>query len=105
MKAGPSPFETPACSGLLRVRENQIPPACGGAAGGVRCNADHTACAVAGIDSCSVPIASVMALITAAGEAIAPAPPQPLMPSGLDGEFVSVSPMLNNGRSCARGIV
>src|SRR3974390_109231 len=105
MKAAPPPFETPTGSGPLKVRENQIHAACCGTACGVRCNADHTACAVAGIDSCSVPIASVMALITAAGEAIAPASPQPLMPSGLDGEFVSVSPMLNNGRSCARGIV
>ena len=33
----------------------------------------------------SLPIASVMALITAAGAAIAPASPQPLMPSGFDG--------------------
>ena len=38
----------------------------------------------------SVPIASVMALITAAGAAMAPASPQPLMPSGLDGHFVIV---------------
>ena len=53
----------------------------------------------------SVPIASVMALITAAGAAIAPASPQPLMPSGLDGDLVSVMPTLNDGRSWARGMV
>ena len=38
----------------------------------------------------SLPIASVMALITAAGAAIAPASPQPLMPSGLPGHGVVV---------------
>ena len=52
------------------------------------CNACHTACAVAGMAKSSVPIASVMALMTAAGAAIAPASPQPLMPSGLDGHLV-----------------
>ena len=51
------------------------------------CNACHTVCAVAGIAKSSVPIASVMALMTATGAAIAPASPQPLMPSGFDGRF------------------
>src|SRR5262249_57346825 len=46
------------------------------------CNACHTVCAVAGMAKSSVPIASVMALMTATGAAIAPASPQPLMPSG-----------------------
>ncbi len=35
-----------------------------------------------------VPMALVMALMTAAGAAMAPASPQPLMPSGLDGQGV-----------------
>src|SRR5690348_2066791 len=62
------------------------------------CSAAHTACGVAGIASPSVPIASVMALITAAGAAIAPASPQPLMPSGLDGHLVTVVSTLSVGR-------
>ena len=52
----------------------------------------------------SVPIASVMALITAAGAAIAPASPQPLMPSGLDGHLVTVMSTVNAGKSSARGM-
>ena len=48
--------------------------------------AAHTACGVAGIGTSSGPIASVIALITAGGAAIAPASPQPLMPSGLEGQ-------------------
>ena len=36
--------------------------------------------------------------MTAAGAAIAPASPQPLMPSGLDGHFVVVVPTLNDGK-------
>ena len=54
------------------------------------CAARQTACGVAGMAMSSWPSASVMALITAGGEAIAPASPQPLMPSGLEGQGVSV---------------
>src|SRR5690349_14899861 len=68
------------------------------------CNACHTACAVAGIAKSSVPIASVMALMTATGAAIAPASPQPLMPSGFEGDFVVVMTTLSVGRLCARGM-
>ena len=60
--------------------------------------ARHTVAGVAGIAMSSVPIASVMAFITAAGAAIAPASPQPFMPSGFDGHFVSVVSTLNDGR-------
>src|SRR6185436_17876315 len=60
--------------------------------------AAHTVAGVAGIAISSVPTASVIAFITAAGAAIAPASPQPLMPSGLDGHFVSVVSTLNAGR-------
>ena len=66
--------------------------------------AAHTVAGVAGMAMFSVPIASVMAFITAAGAAIAPASPQPLMPSGFDGHVVSVVPTLNDGRLSARGI-
>ena len=62
------------------------------------CNADHTACAVAGMANSSVPIASVSALMTAAGAAIAPASPQPLMPSGLHGDLVVVMSTLSIGQ-------
>src|SRR5579885_2513129 len=61
-----------------------------------RCNfaalriAAHTAGGVAGMVRSSLPIASVMALITAAGAAIAPASPQPLIPRGFDGHRVLV---------------
>jgi hypothetical protein len=51
-----------------------------------------------------VPSASVMALITAAGRAMAPASPQPFMPSGLDGQGVTTGPTLKDGRSSARGM-
>src|SRR5437660_1345122 len=51
------------------------------------------------------PIASVMALITAADAPIAPASPQPLTPSGLLGHSVVVWFNLNDGRSSARGMV
>jgi hypothetical protein len=53
----------------------------------------------------SEPMASVMAFITAAGAAIAPASPQPLMPSGLDGHFVIVVSTVKDGRLSARGMV
>ena len=46
-----------------------------------------------------LPIASVMALITAGGEPIAPASPQPLIPSGLLGHAVSVVDTLKDGTS------
>src|SRR5262245_60411291 len=68
------------------------------------CAAAHTTCAVAGIGTFSLPTASVMALMTAAGAAIAPASPQPLIPSGFDGHLVSVVSTLNDGRLWARGI-
>ncbi len=68
------------------------------------CNACHTACAVAGMAKSSVPIASVMALMTATGAAIAPASPQPLMPSGFEGDFVMVMSTFSAGRSWARGM-
>jgi hypothetical protein len=43
-------------------------------------SAAQTVAGVAGMARSSVPIASVMALMTAAGAAMAPASPQPLMP-------------------------
>ena len=52
----------------------------------------HTASGVAGMAMFSCPSASVMALMAAAGAAMAPASPQPLMPSGLDGQGVLASP-------------
>src|SRR5208282_3303368 len=61
------------------------------------CNAAHTAGGVAGMARASVPIALVMALMTAAGAAMAPASPQPLMPSGLDGHLVIVVSTLSAG--------
>src|SRR5215470_14057752 len=67
--------------------------------------AAHTACSVAGIVRSSLPIASVIALITAAGAAIAPASPQPLMPSGLPGHLVTVVSTRKDGRLSARGMV
>src|SRR5262249_58456582 len=67
-------------------------------------NACHTVCAVAGMAKSSVPIASVMALMTATGAAIAPASPQPLMPSGFEGEGVLVISTFSAGRSCARAM-
>src|ERR1041385_635275 len=58
----------------------------------------------AGIERLLLPIASVMALMTAAAAPIAPASPQPLTPSGLPGHSVMVWETLNDGRSSARGI-
>ena len=40
-----------------------------------------------------------MALITAGGDAMAPASPQPLMPSGFDGHRVSVVSTTKLGKS------
>src|SRR6266566_491691 len=65
----------------------------------------HTRSGVAGISSLLLPIASVMALMTAAEAPIAPASPQPLTPSGLPGHSVVVCDSLNDGRSSARGMV
>ena len=62
------------------------------------CSAAQTTAGVAGMAMSSVPIASVMALMTAAGAAIAPASPQPLMPSGLDGHLVNVVSTVSDGR-------
>src|SRR5271169_276273 len=64
----------------------------------------HTRSGVAGISSLLLPIASVMALMTAAEAPIAPASPQPLTPRGLPGHSVVVWFKLNDGRSSARGI-
>src|SRR4051812_1178359 len=58
----------------------------------------------AGIARLLLPIASVIALITAADAPIAPASPQPFTPRGLPGHSVSVVETLNDGRSSARGI-
>ena len=68
-------------------------------------NAAHTFCGVAGIVRSLLPIASVIALMTAGGEPIAPASPQPLIPSGFDGHGVFEVETLNEGRSSARGMV
>src|SRR3954452_17374879 len=65
----------------------------------------QTRSGVAGISSRLLPIASVIALMTAADAPIAPASPQPLTPSGLPGQSVVVWFSLNEGRSSARGIV
>src|SRR5207244_218575 len=70
----------------------------------VFCKACHTAWAVAGMARSSDPIASVSALMTATGAAIAPASPQPLMPSGFDGDLVVVISTLSVGRLWARGM-
>src|SRR5262245_17992523 len=68
------------------------------------CSAFHTVCGVAGMGRSLTPKASVMAFITAAGPAMAPASPQPFMPIGLDGHLVSVKPSLNDATSVARGM-
>ena len=52
-----------------------------------------------------VPMASVIAFMTAAGAAIAPASPHPLTPSGLWGHGVHVVSTVMSGRSSARGMV
>ena len=64
----------------------------------------QTAAGVAGMSIFSVPSALVIAFITAAGAAIAPASPQPLMPSGFDGHLVTVVSTLNDGKLSARGM-
>src|SRR5262245_41986178 len=68
------------------------------------CSAAHTTFGVAGMVTSSWPTASVMALMTAAGAAIAPASPHPLMPSGLDGHLVTVVSTLIVGKFSACGI-
>ena len=67
--------------------------------------ARQTTCGVAGITTSSWPTASVIALITAGGAAMAPASPQPLMPSGLEGQAVSIVSITKEGRLSARGMV
>jgi hypothetical protein len=67
--------------------------------------AAHTLAGVAGMARCSVPIASVMALMTAGGAAIAPASPHHLMPSGFEGHLVTVTSTFICGKTSARGIV
>ena len=73
---GAGPDRPAAASGYSAAFFSRL--ACGSAA--------QTACGVAGMAMSSWPSASVMALITAGGAAMAPASPQPLMPSGLDGQ-------------------
>src|ERR1700722_3920236 len=68
------------------------------------CAAGQPTCGVAGIATSSWPSASVSALMTAGGEAIAPASRQPLMPSVLEGHTVSIVSILNEGRLSARGM-
>src|ERR1700704_6053766 len=58
----------------------------------------------AGMARLLLPMASVMALMTAADAPIAPASPQPLTPSGLPGHSVMVWETLKDGRSSARGM-
>src|SRR5262249_26025474 len=60
-------------------------------------SARHTFSGVAGISKRFTPRASVMALMTAAGAAIAPASPQPFTPIGFDGHFVIVMPIPKSG--------
>src|SRR5690606_41991036 len=67
--------------------------------------AAHTFCGVAGICRSLLPMASVIALMTAGGEPMAPASPQPLLPSGLPGHGVFWCETWNDGRSSARGMV
>src|SRR3984885_3439290 len=93
----------PLISSSRRLRREEYPHAACGILFDF-CSAAHTACGVAGMASSSVPMASVMALMTAAGAAIAPASPQPLMPSGLDGHLVKVVSTLSVGRGLARGM-
>ena len=69
----------------------------------VRCAARHTAWGVAGMAMSSWPRASVTALMTHAGAAMAPASPQPFTPIGFDGQGVTVMSTVNDGRSSARG--
>ena len=42
--------------------------------------------------------------MTAGGDAIAPASPQPFIPRGLDGQGVSIESTLNEGTLSARGM-
>ena len=76
-----------------------IPPP--GASAG--CRARHTFSAVAGIEM-RTPIASVMAFITAGGAPIAPASPQPLTPSVLWVQGVTVMATWKLGTSSALGM-
>src|SRR5581483_9322764 len=64
----------------------------------------QTRSGVAGMARLLLPIASVIALITAADAPIAPASPQPFTPSGLPGQSVVVWLSLNDGTSSARGM-
>src|SRR5690349_225865 len=57
-------------------------------------NARQTFSGVAGMSKVFTPSASVTAFMKAAGAAIAPASPQPLTPSGFDGQAVIVMPTL-----------
>src|SRR5215467_12918069 len=66
--------------------------------------ASQTRCGLAGMSSRSTPSALAMALMTAAGDPIAPASPQPFIPNGLVLHGVTVVLTLNDTRSLARGI-
>src|SRR5271163_5021749 len=66
--------------------------------------ARQTTCGVAGMATSSWPTASVIALITAGGEAIAPASPQPFKPSGFVVQGVETVSILNEQKSAARGM-
>src|SRR5271169_4908417 len=66
--------------------------------------ARQTTCGVAGMATSSWPTASVIALITAGGEAIAPASPQPFKPGGFVVQGVETVSILNEQKSAARGM-
>src|SRR5271156_2868985 len=68
------------------------------------CAARQTTCGVAGMVTFSWPTASVIALITAGGAAIAPASPQPFKPSGFVVQGVETVSTLNEQKSSARGM-
>src|ERR1700733_12051760 len=68
------------------------------------CAARQTTCGVAGMVMFSWPTASVNALITAGGEAMAPASPHPFRPSGFVVQGVEVVSTLNEQKSAARGM-
>ena len=69
---------------------------------------DQSFCGVAGMSICRTLYsfsASMMALMIAGGEPIAPTSPQPFTPSGLCVHSVISVPTVMFGRSSARGIV
>src|SRR5438309_4136891 len=73
----------------------------------LRCISAQSFCGVAGIATSLTPngsSASTMAFMTAGVEAIVPASPTPLVPSGLTGLGVTVAASSYEGRSDAVGI-